>query len=203
MRITAENLGCERGGRTVFAGVGFTLAEGEMLQLTGPNGSGKSSLLKLLAGLVGLTAGTVVIEGGAPDLSLGQQSHYVSHSDAFKTALTVRENLEFWAAMLGGNAVAAALDASELRKAADFPAAYLSAGQRRRLALARLALAPRPIWLLDEPTVGLDSTSQQRLQKLMYKHLSSGGLIIAATHLPLGLRPTHELKLGTKPGAKP
>ena len=180
----------------MFTGVGFTLGEGEMLQLTGPNGSGKSSLLKLLAGLVAATAGQVSLEDGAMDLSLGQQAHYLSHADAFKTALTVRENLEFWAAMLGGTAVDAALETSQLRDIADFPAAYLSAGQRRRLGLARLALAPRPIWLLDEPTVGLDSASQQRLQKLMHKHLSTGGLIIAATHLPLGLKPTHQLRLG-------
>jgi heme exporter protein A len=198
MRITAENLACERGGRTVFTGVGFSLGEGEMLQLTGPNGSGKSSLLKLLAGLVVKTDGTLLVEEGVPDLTLGQQSHYLSHADAFKTVLTVRENLQFWAGMLGGGAIDEALQASQLGEAADFPAAYLSAGQRRRLALARLALALRPVWLLDEPTVGLDSASQQRLQKLMHKHLSAGGLIIAATHLPLGIRPSHELRLAGK-----
>jgi heme exporter protein A len=196
MRITADNLACERGGRTVFTGVRFSLGEGEMLQLTGPNGSGKSSLLKLLAGLVARTEGHVTVEGGDAELSLGQQAHYLSHLDAFKTALTVRENLQFWSDMLGGSGIGEALAAAKLEAAADFPAAYLSAGQRRRLGLARLSLAIRPIWLLDEPTVGLDSASQQRLQKTMHKHLSAGGLIIAATHLPLGIKPAQELRLG-------
>jgi heme exporter protein A len=196
MRITADKLACERGGRTVFTDVSFSAGKGELLQLTGPNGSGKSSLLKLLAGLVAATEGSITLEGGNADLTLGQQTHYLSHADAFKTALTVRENLQFWSDMLGGGAIDAALAASRLETAADFPAAYLSAGQRRRLALARLSLAPRSIWLLDEPTVGLDTASQQRLQKIMHAHLQGGGLIIAATHLPLGVKAASHLKLG-------
>ena len=196
MRITAENLACERGGRQVFANLGFAVGKGELLQLVGPNGSGKSTLLKLLAGLIPATAGTMNVEGGDAELSLGQQAHYVSHGDAFKPALTVRENLDFWGRFLGNGSVDAALKATNLGKTAEFPAAYLSAGQRRRLALARLALVHRPVWLLDEPNVGIDDTSQKQLQALMQNHLSHGGIIIAATHITLGFTNASNLRLG-------
>lgn len=195
MRITADNLACERGGRQVFAGIKFFIEAGEMLLVTGPNGAGKSSLLRVLAGL-NEASGTLALEGGHPDLSLGQQAHYIAHSDAIKNALSVRENLAFWQGFLGGGDVEKALAAVNLTRFADFPAALLSSGQRRRLALARLALVPRGIWLLDEPTVGLDDASQKLLQDLMRDHLSAQGLIMAVTHVPLGLMTPKHLRLG-------
>ena len=199
MQITAENLSCERGGRTVFSNQNFALGSGEFLQLTGPNGSGKSSLLRLLANLSEPSLGNITLEGGSPDLTLGQQAHYIAHSDASKSALTVTENLNFWRDFLGGSDLMRALQAVNLAALADYPAALLSAGQRRRLALARLALVPRPIWLLDEPSVGLDESAQKLLAGLMNGHLREGGLIVAATHVPLGLKPDASLVLGAVP----
>ncbi len=198
MRITAENLSCERGGRTVFSNQNFSLGSGEFLQLAGPNGSGKSSLLRLLANLSEPSVGKITLEGGSSDLTLGQQAHYIAHSDASKSALTVTENLVFWRDFLGGGDIQHALESVNLSALADYPAALLSAGQKRRLALARLALVPRAIWLLDEPSVGLDEASQELLVALMIKHLKAGGLIVAATHVPLGLKPQKNLFLNGK-----
>jgi heme exporter protein A len=198
MRITAENLSCERGGRTVFSNQNFSLGSGEFLQLAGPNGSGKSSLLRLLANLGEPSLGKITLEGGSPELTLGQQAHYIAHSDASKSALTVTENLIFWRDFLGGGDLQHALESVSLSALADYPAALLSAGQKRRLALARLALVPRVIWLLDEPSVGLDEASQKLLVALMSKHLETGGLIVAATHVPLGLKPQKNLYLNGK-----
>jgi heme exporter protein A len=199
MRITAENLSCQRGGRTVFSNQNFALGSGEFLQLTGPNGSGKSSLLRLLANLGEPSLGKINLAGGSAELTLGQQAHYIAHSDASKSALTVNENLIFWRDFLGGGDLMRALQAVNLAALADYPMALLSAGQRRRLALARLALVPRVIWLLDEPSVGLDESSQKLLAGLMNGHLREGGLIVAATHVPLGLEPDKNLHLGGMP----
>ena len=198
MRITAENLSCERGGRIVFNNQNFVLGSGEFLQLAGPNGSGKSSLLRLLANLSEPSLGKITLEGGSPELTLGQQAHYIAHSDASKSALTVTENLVFWRDFLGGGDLQHALESVNLSALADYPVALLSAGQKRRLALARLALVPRAIWLLDEPSVGLDEASQKLLVALMSKHLKAGGLIVAATHVPLGLKPQKNLYLNGK-----
>jgi heme exporter protein A len=198
MQITAENLSCERGGRTVFINQNFSVGSGEFLQLTGPNGSGKSSLLRLLANLSEPSVGKITLEGGSSDLTLGQQAHYIAHSDASKSALTVTENLVFWRDFLGGGDIQHALESVNLSALADYPVALLSAGQKRRLALARLALVPRVIWLLDEPSVGLDEASQKLLVALMSKHLKAGGLIVAATHISLGLKPQKNLYLNGK-----
>ncbi len=198
MQITAENLSCERGGRTVFSNQNFSLGSGEFLQLAGPNGSGKSSLLRLLANLSEPSLGKITLEGGSSELTLGQQAHYIAHSDASKSALTVTENLIFWRDFLGGGDIQHALESVNLSALADYPVALLSAGQKRRLALARLALVPRAIWLLDEPSVGLDEASQNLLVALMSKHLKAGGLIVAATHVPLGLKPQKNLYLNGK-----
>ena len=198
MQLSAENLACERGGRTVFSNQNFTLGSGELLQLTGPNGSGKSSLLRLLASLGEPSHGKISLEGGAPELTPGQQAHYIAHSDASKSALTVAENLKFWRDFMGGGDLEGALSAVNLAPLADYPVALLSAGQKRRLALARLALVPRAIWLLDEPSVGLDEASQKLLVTLMSNHLKSGGLIVAATHVPLGVKPDKNLHLDGK-----
>ena len=142
--------------------------------------------------------GKITLEGGSPELTLGQQAHYIAHSDASKSALTVTENLIFWRDFLGGGDLQHALESVNLVSLADYPVALLSAGQKRRLALARLALVPRVIWLLDEPSVGLDEASQKLLVALMSKHLEAGGLIVAATHVPLGLKPQKNLYLNGK-----
>jgi heme exporter protein A len=195
MFLTANNLTCERGGRTVFRGLSLSLGSGQLMQLTGPNGSGKSSLLRLLAGLNEAAAGTLALDGGHPELSLGQQAHYIAHQEAVKAALTVIENLAFWRDFLGGGDVGEALAAFDLARLASYPAGLLSAGQKRRLALARLVLVPRALWLLDEPTVGLDAASLARLSAVMARQLDRGGMIIAATHVPLGREPDARLDL--------
>jgi heme exporter protein A len=198
MRLSASELACRRGGRDVFAGVNFTLAGGEALIVSGRNGAGKSSLLRLVAGLVRLADGRIVLDGGDPELTVGEQAHYVGHQDALKPSLSVAENLRFWADFFGTRLAAPGepLAAVGLDALADLPAAYLSAGQRRRLSLARLIAVKRPIWLLDEPTSTLDATAQQRLTELMRAHLAGGGLILAATHAALGLEAAQELRLG-------
>src|SRR5581483_1068146 len=181
MQLTADKLTCVRGGRPVFAGLSFALAGGEALMVTGPNGAGKSSLLRVIAGLLRPVSGSLSLNGGESDASVGEQAHYLGHADALKPALTVRENLSFWASYLGGGgAIDVALDAVGLARLADLPAMFLSAGQRRRLAIARLVAVKRKLWLLDEPTAALDASAQKKLAELMSEHLASGGLIVAA-----------------------
>jgi heme exporter protein A len=198
MRLSAAHLACHRGGRDVFTGISFSLAAGEALVVTGRNGAGKSSLLRTIAGLVRIADGKVVLEGGDPELTIAEQAHYLGHQDALKPALSVGENLRFWAAFLGSAVVetSTALETVGLDALADLPAAYLSAGQRRRLSIARLLAVKRPIWLLDEPMSTLDAAAQERLAALMVTHLADGGLILAATHGPLGLASAQELRLG-------
>jgi heme exporter protein A len=196
MELRGQDLTCERGGRIVFRGVSLCLKPGQLLQLTGPNGSGKSSLLRLIAGLNESEAGSITLEGGSDDLSLGQQAHYVAHQEPVKGALSVFENLAFWRDFLGGGNVVGALDAFDLLRLSSYPAGLLSAGQKRRLALARIVLVPRVLWLLDEPTVGLDTSSLIRFVKVMARQLDAGGMIIAATHAPLGREPDLRLDLG-------
>jgi heme exporter protein A len=203
MRLSALNLACHRGGREVFAGVSFAVASGEVLAVTGRNGAGKSSLLRTVVGLVRVAHGSFTLEGGEADLTIAEQAHYLGHQDALKTSLSVAENLTFWTGFLGRKAadIAAALAAVGLDSLADLPAAYLSAGQRRRLSIARLVAVKRPIWLLDEPMSTLDAAAQDRLGGLMRTHLADGGLILAATHGPLCLAATRELRLDELAGA--
>jgi heme exporter protein A len=198
MRLLASDLSCIRGGRQVFRDLSFAVGAGEAVVVTGPNGAGKSSLLRLIAGLVRPTQGRLALEGGDSELTIGEQAHYLGHQDALKPSLSVHENLAFWADFLGGRGtkVGAGLAAVGLDGLARLPAAYLSAGQRRRLSLARLIAAPRAIWLLDEPTSALDAAAQATLADLMRSHLASGGLILAATHGPIGLDGAKELRLG-------
>jgi heme exporter protein A len=198
MQLIGQNLTCERGGREVFSGLSFSLKSGEALLVTGANGAGKSSLLRMIAGLVRIAAGRLAIEGAETEAPIGEQAHYLGHLDALKPALTVAENVQFWAEFLGpaSGDVAPALAAVDLAPLADLPAAYLSAGQRRRLSIARLVAVPRAIWLLDEPTSALDAASQARLADLMRRHLSSGGMIVAAAHGAIGLERARELKMG-------
>jgi heme exporter protein A len=198
MHLSADNLTCVRGGREVFRGLSFKLSGGEALLVTGRNGAGKSSLLRVIAGLVRLAAGRLALDGGEPDAAIGEQAHYLGHLDALKPSLTVTENLRFWSVFLGGadDAITPALDAVDLAPLSDLPAAYLSAGQRRRLSIARLAAVKRPLWLLDEPTSALDAASQSRLANMMRNHLAGGGMIVAAAHGAIGLERARELKLG-------
>jgi heme exporter protein A len=207
MRLVGRDLACVRGGREVFTGLSFAVAAGEALAVTGANGAGKTTLLRLIAGLLEPAQGQLELTEAAPEATIAEQAHYLGHRDALKPALSVRENLEFWYAFLSGRdapaasaaaATAGALDAVGLAPLSGLPAAYLSAGQRRRLAIARLVAAPRPIWLLDEPTAALDGASQERLAGLMRTHLAGGGIIVAATHAPLGLPEAGELRLGDR-----
>jgi heme exporter protein A len=200
MRLSGADLCCIRGGRQVLRDVAFAAGAGEALAVTGPNGAGKSTLLRLVAGLLRPTQGRLALDGGDPELTIAEQAHYLGHQDALKPALSVRENLGFWTDFLGGAPGRAkdqaALAAVGLDGLAHLPATYLSAGQRRRLSLARLIAVERPIWLLDEPTAALDAAAQATLADLMRTHLAGGGLILAATHGPLGLDRVMELRLG-------
>ena len=198
MQLKADELACNRGGRNVFQDLNFSLDAGEAMVVTGRNGAGKSSLLRVIAGLVRIAAGRLTLDGGGPDAPVAEQAHYLGHQDALKPSLTVGENLKFWTEFYGGsgNAVEPALDTVDLSLLVGLPAVYLSAGQRRRLSIARLVAVPRPIWLLDEPTSALDTPSQKRLAELMRNHLAGGGMIVAAAHGPIGLERARELKMG-------
>jgi heme exporter protein A len=205
MRLRAWDLTIERGGRRLFAGLSFAVDEGAALIVTGPNGAGKSSLLRALCGFLPIEAGGFALEGGDAERSVGEQAHYLGHADGVKGALTAGENLAFAAAMLGGEssraAQRAALARVGLAHVIDFPARLLSAGQRRRVALARLLIADRPLWLLDEPTTALDAGAQEACVAILRAHLRGGGVIVAATHAPLTLEGAQELRLGAVDGA--
>jgi heme exporter protein A len=195
--LEGRDLACWRGERAVFAGLSFTLPPGGALLLVGANGAGKSSLLRLLAGLVPLAEGELLWQGRdalADRVAHAARLRYLSHQDALKPSLSARENLSFYARLWGGG-VEAALESVGLAELAELPARVLSSGQKRRLALARLALAPAPLWLLDEPTVGLDAASVEKLGVLLAAHRAAGGAVLAATHLPLPLPGAQELRL--------
>jgi len=200
MRLSAWDLTIERGGRRLIAGLSFAVDEGASLIVTGPNGAGKSTLLRALCGFLPLEAGGFALEGGDPERSVGEQAHYLGHADGVKGALTAGENLAFAAAMLGGRSSRQAqLDALArlgLAHVIDFPARLLSAGQRRRVGLARLLIAQRALWLLDEPMTALDAAAQAALTAIMQGHLRGGGVIVAAAHAPLGLEAAQEVRLG-------
>jgi heme exporter protein A len=200
MRLRAWDLTIERSGRRVLSGLSFDAAAGLGLIVTGPNGAGKTSLLRALAGFLPIEGGGFVLDGGDNERTVGEQAHYLGHAEGVKGALTAGENLAFAAAMLGGDssrtAQLAALGALGLGHVIDFPARLLSAGQRRRVALARLLVAKRPLWLLDEPTTALDAAAQVALAAIMRAHLKGGGILVAAVHAPLGLDGAQELRLG-------
>jgi heme exporter protein A len=199
MRLIAENLGGERGGETVFSGIAFALGKGEALVVTGPNGTGKSTLLRVIAGLLPVAGGSVRIEGGGEAFpTVASASHYLGHLNAMKPALSVAENLAFWRAFQGEPALSVeeALETVGLGGLGHLPFGYLSTGQRRRASIAKLLVSHRPVWLLDEPTAGLDKASEERFAGLMREHLEGGGIVVAATHLPLGLEGAKELRMG-------
>ncbi|MEJ0097600.1 MAG: heme ABC exporter ATP-binding protein CcmA [Bauldia sp.] len=195
MRLTGSDLTAVRNGRSVFSGLSFEVATGGLLAVTGANGAGKSTLLRMVAGLLPPAAGSVALEPAAAD-GIGSALHYLGHLDGLKTALTVRQNLAFWQALWGGTAIEPALEAVGLGNLADLPAGVLSAGQRRRVALARLLIASRPLWLLDEPATSLDAAGEAMLGGLISAHLTAGGMAMVVTHRPLPIPPTATLSLG-------
>jgi heme exporter protein A len=187
--LTAENLTCMRGGRLVFRDTGFSVSAGQALSLEGPNGAGKTSLLRMIAGFLAPAAGTIRLSTGAADITdneeRGKFIGWLGHHDAAKPQLTPRETLRFFTALYG---VPDAIDDEVgLTRARDLPCQYLSAGQKKRLALARLKLSARPVWLLDEPLAALDANGKTLAADLVKSHCANGGIVIAATHEPLGI----------------
>ena len=204
-----RDLDCLRGERRVFAGLDFSIPPGGLLVLTGANGSGKSSLLRIMAGLLRPAGGTLTWDGAPvtddPEAQAARL-HYLGHLDAVKPVLTVAENLAFWAGLHGGAAavLAAALAAFDLTALAEVPGGMLSGGQRRRVALARLLTTPAEIWLLDEPTVGLDTPSLARLDVAIAEQRAMGARVVVATHAALDAPGAETLDLGNfavAPGA--
>lgn len=202
MAFSVENVACERGERLIFRGLSFALAPGDALVLRGPNGAGKSSLLRLCAALLRPAEGRLLWDGAdvweEPDAFRAQLA-YVGHLDGVKPLLSARENVAFWADLRGGGDPQAGLDAFGVGALADLPARFLSAGQKKRVALARLVAAPARLWLLDEPTVSLDDEGIARLGAACAAHRARGGVIVAATHVELGLEGAHTLRLGRAP----
>lgn len=179
MSLDVQSLACARGGVRILAGVSFAVARGEALILRGPNGSGKTTLLRTLAGLTPPLSGKVA----APPEGVA----YAGHADGLKAQLSVAENLAFWAGVFGATGISAAVDAFDLAELLDRPAGNLSAGQKRRLSLARLLVTGRPLWCLDEPTVSLDVDNVARFARAVGTHLAAGGAAVIATHIDLGL----------------
>lgn len=189
VELRVEDLACARGGLALVSGLSFVLAPGSALVLRGPNGCGKTTVLRTLAGLQPALAGTITLP---PDAIA-----YAAHADGIKATLTVTENLRFWAAVYGsgGTAVATALAEMNLERLAERHAQNLSAGQKRRLGLARLLVTGRPLWVLDEPTVSLDSDSVALFAAVVRAHLGQGGSAVIATHIDLGLDEARMLDL--------
>lgn len=190
MIFSVESLCVERGGRMVLTNLSFAAAAGEAVLVTGRNGAGKSTLLRAIAGLLPVQSGAIRFAPAEAEIRPAETIHYLGYEDALKPALSVRENLEFWAAMLGpgkGLTPKQALSSFAIARLLDLPAAYLSAGQKRRVALARLLLCSRPLWLLDEPLIALDRSAQETLAAIMARHVAEGGVLVAASHAPLGV----------------
>ena len=191
--ICVEALSLSRGGRVLFEELSFAAASGAYVEVQGSNGSGKTSLLRAIAGLLRPSAGEIAIEGAdEPSLAL----HYVGHANALKREASVREHLHYWAGLFGGSPsedfVAQMLD---LARVMALPVRVLSQGQARRLALARLIVAPRPVWLLDEPAAALDDAGKAVLNELIASHRASGGIVLAAVHEPLGVQPSQTIRV--------
>ena len=198
--LEAHNLACVRGGRSVFAGIDFSLADGDVLSLHGPNGSGKSTLLRVLAGFLTPAFGEIRWAGSNIRSHLPEHRarlHYVGHADGIKALLSVKENLAFTCALNGAanGALDRALVTFDLQGLVDTPGRFLSSGQRRRLSLARLVAGQRPIWLLDEPGVGLDASSRRRLEQAIDDHRQGGGIAVLATHGDVQVTDTRILEL--------
>jgi heme exporter protein A len=195
-RLEIADLALSRGGRRLFEGLSLSLQAGEACALTGRNGAGKTSLLKAVAGLIAPDRGTIGFGAVDAAQARAEDLHLLGHLDGLKSARTAREELAFWSGWLGGDEASAlaAARTMELTALLDLEVRRLSAGQRRRLALARLIAAPRPIWLLDEPLSPLDAAWRIRLGEIMGEHLKTGGLILAAVHDPLPI-PARSLEI--------
>jgi len=190
MSLSVKNLSCQRGGRTIFSELSLEIAAGEAVLLRGPNGAGKSTLLRVIAGLIPAQAGEISLHGtgfSARDDFQGQVT-YAGHLDAIKPQLTVAENLHFWAQLFEADTLAQTMKDFRLDEIADRPAHACSAGQKRRLGLARIAVTSRPLWLLDEPTVSLDTETTARFAATINAHCAKGGMAFIATHIDLGLK---------------
>ncbi len=197
--LTVTGLACQRGGYPVFSGVDLEVSAGQTLQVTGRNGSGKSSLLRLLCGLLEPAGGAITFVADDPEARVADQCHYLGHENGLKPQLTTVDNLDFWRRVYGptGKSARDALSVVGLDRIADLPAAYLSAGQKRRAAIARLLVSKRSTWLLDEPTAALDRPSESLLGEIVDAHAGAGGLTIVATHLTLPFKVTATLDLTT------
>lgn len=202
MRLVAEGLSAKRGEDLIFQDISFEIGGGEALVVKGPNGSGKSTLLRVLAGLLPAHSGTAKLLAAAQPIGqLGEAAHYLGHRNAMKRELTVEENLSFWKSFFGdfaggaGVTVTEAVEAVGLGGIAHLPFGYLSAGQQRRMAMAKLLISWRPVWILDEPTAALDAAAETMFAGLVTAHLAQGGIAIAATHQPLGLEGVKELRM--------
>ncbi len=195
--LVVNHISVRRAERMVLSDISFGVSSGEVLRLVGHNGSGKTTLIRTIAGLLTAEVGDIRLAGGQDDATVGEQSHLVGHHNAIKPAMTVSENLAFWQRFLDGPAdgVARALDVFRLDALADIPAGLLSAGQKRRTGLARLLVADRPIWLLDEPTTSLDTATSDLVVKVIDQHARSGGLAIVATHLAMSFEGARDLAL--------
>ena len=191
--VRVESLALSRGDRVLFEGLSFASAPGSYVEVRGANGAGKTSLLRAIAGFLRPSAGAIHFENtDEPTLAL----HYVGHRNGLKANLSVRSHVRYWAELFGGGAAPDALERVGLAPQADLPVRALSQGQARRLALARLLAAPRPIWLLDEPAAALDAQGRALVRDLVEAHCAQGGIALAAVHEPLGLTPTHAVMLG-------
>ena len=209
VQLVLDHLSVARGTRTIISDLSLTVAAGQAVLLTGVNGAGKTTLIRAIAGLLAPSGGRIALEGAdfegaSDDRELAQHCHYVGHVNALKASLTVAENLAFWADYLADGqgpgkhsrtVLDGVLQQLNLEALADIPTAYLSAGQKRRVGLARILMAKRPIWLLDEPTVSLDTASVEIVARLVNEHVASGGLALIATHLPLALTAPRTLHL--------
>lgn len=196
MKLVVEQLAVERGERVIFEDVSFGVDAGRALLVTGANGSGKSTLLKAIAGFLRPSAGTIALEGRDPEKSLAEHCHYLAHANALKLQSSVHENLQFWQAYLGpGQSVAASLEAVGLGGIGSMPAGFLSAGQKRRAAIARLLVSYRPVWLVDEPTAALDAASGAQFEAIVATYLGGGGIVLAATHQPLAIARAGSLEM--------
>lgn len=207
MRLVAEGLSAKRGEDLIFQDISFEIEAGKALVVKGPNGSGKSTLLRVVAGLLPRESGKVRLGDQGSQEAVAAACHYLGHRNAMKRELTVEENLRFWKAFLGDSAdgngmdIGNAADAVGLGGIVHLPFGYLSAGQQRRMAMAKLLVAWRPVWILDEPTAALDTAAEMMFAGLVKEHLKRGGLALAATHQPLGLGEMSELHMTGFSGA--
>lgn len=197
MKLVAENLSVNRGIKRVVENLSFEIDQGEALIVTGENGAGKSTLLRAIAGLLPIDGGSVSLQGGKEELLLREQCHYLGHQNGLKTALTVKENLEFWQRFSGelDFSIQEALEIVDLAHTLDLAVGYLSTGMKRRIAIAKLLITRKQIWVVDEPTAGLDGGSSKMFIDICSAFCADGGILIAATHLPLSLKKSKSLHL--------